>query len=102
MQVGDHESATLYATHGYIIALDRKLEITDTPVGASKFEQARGQRPTMDFFFCSLTASQGDGLAIVLSGSGSKCIADQNNCYQALGSHINLQHSNREKLKVEM
>ena len=71
IQVGDHESAKLDANHVYVIAPDRKLEITDTSVGASRFEQARGQRAAIDLFFRSLAASHGDGFAVVLSGSGS-------------------------------
>jgi two-component system CheB/CheR fusion protein len=70
-QVGNHESAKLDANHVYVIAPDRKLEITDTSVGASRFEQARGQRAAIDIFFRSLAASHGDGFAVVLSGSGS-------------------------------
>jgi two-component system CheB/CheR fusion protein len=71
IQVGDHESAKLDANHVYVIAPDRKLEITDTSVGASRFEQARGQRAAIDLFFRSLATSHGDGFAVVLSGSGS-------------------------------
>ena len=55
----------------YVIAPDRKLEITHTSVGASQFEQARGQRAAIDLFFRSLASSRGDGFAVVLSGSGS-------------------------------
>jgi two-component system CheB/CheR fusion protein len=71
IKVGDHDSAKLDANHVYVIAPDRKLEITDTSVGASKFEQARGQRAAIDLFFRSLAASHSDGFAVVLSGSGS-------------------------------
>jgi two-component system, chemotaxis family, CheB/CheR fusion protein len=71
IQVGDHDRAKLDANHVYVIAPDRKLEITDTSIGASKFEQARGQRAAIDLFFRSLAASHSDGFAVVLSGSGS-------------------------------
>ena len=70
-QVGDHDKVKLEKNHVYVIAPDRKLEITDTSVGASSFEQARGQRAAIDLFFRSLAASHGDGFAVVLSGSGS-------------------------------
>src|SRR5215469_10260801 len=70
-QVGDHNKAQLERNHIYVIAPDRKLEITETSVGASQFEQARGQRAAIDLFFRSLASSRGDGFAIVLSGSGS-------------------------------
>jgi two-component system, chemotaxis family, CheB/CheR fusion protein len=71
IQVGDHDKVPLESDHVYVIAPDRKLEITDTSVGASQFEQARGQRAAIDLFFRSLASSRGDGFAVVLSGSGS-------------------------------
>jgi two-component system, chemotaxis family, CheB/CheR fusion protein len=70
-QVGDHDKASLEADHVYVIAPNRKLEITDTGVGSSRFEQPRGQRAAIDLFFRSLAANHGDGFAVVLSGSGS-------------------------------
>lgn len=70
-QVGDHDKIHLERDHVYVIAPDRKLEITDTSVGASQFEQARGQRAAIDLFFRSLASARGDGFAVVLSGSGS-------------------------------
>ena len=56
-QVGDHETSKLQPDHVYVIAPDRKLEITDTAVGASNFEQPRGQRTAIDLFFRSLAAA---------------------------------------------
>src|ERR1051325_7575467 len=70
-QVGDHEQKHLQPNRVYVIAPDRKLEITDTSVGASKFEEPRGQRAAIDLFFRSLARSHGDGFAVVLSGSGT-------------------------------
>ncbi|SRR5579875_721776 len=71
IQVGDSDKALLVANHVYVIAPDRKLEITDTSVGSSPFVQVRGQRAAIDLFFRSLATSRGDGFAVVLSGSGS-------------------------------
>ncbi len=70
-QVGDHEKEQLKPNHVYVIAPDRKLEITDTAVGASAFEQPRGQRSAIDLFFRSLAQTHGDGFAVILSGTGS-------------------------------
>ncbi len=70
-QVGDHDKATLEGNHVYVIAPDRRLEITDTSVGAANFEQVRGQRAAIDLFFRSLASARGDGFAVILSGSGS-------------------------------
>src|SRR5579875_1198527 len=44
IQVGDSDKALLVANHVYVIAPDRKLEITDTSVGSSPFVQVRGRR----------------------------------------------------------
>jgi len=69
-QVADHERCPLQPDHVYVIAPDRKLEITDSAVGASTFTQPRGHRAAIDLFFRSLAATHGDGFAVVLSGSG--------------------------------
>ena len=71
LQVGDHDKVKLEPDTIYVIAPDRKLEITDTSVGASHFERPRGQRNAIDLFFRSLAAAHGDGFAVVLSGAGS-------------------------------
>jgi two-component system CheB/CheR fusion protein len=71
LQVGDHLKVPLAADHVYVIAPDRKLEITDSAVGASAFEQPRGQRTAIDLFFRSLAAAHADSFAVVLSGTGS-------------------------------
>ena len=70
-QVGDHETSKLEPDHVYVIAPDRKLEITDTSVGASAFEQPRGRRAAIDLFFRSLAQTHGDGFAVILSGTGT-------------------------------
>ena len=71
VQVGDHDKDEIAPNTVYVIAPNRKLEITDTFVGASAFEQPRGQRNAIDLFFRSLAAAHGDGFAVILSGSGS-------------------------------
>ena len=71
IEVADHETMPLKADHVYVIAPDRKLEITDSSVSASPFDQPRGQRTAIDLFFRSLAAAHGDSFAVLLSGSGS-------------------------------
>jgi two-component system CheB/CheR fusion protein len=71
VQVADHDQVPLDPNHVYVIAPDRTLEIADSTVGASPFEQARGERSAVDLFFRSLAARHGDAFAIILSGSGS-------------------------------
>jgi two-component system, chemotaxis family, CheB/CheR fusion protein len=70
-QVGDHDQESLQPNHVYVIAPDRKLQVTDSAVGASRFEQPRGQRSAIDLFFRSLAEVPGDIYAVVLSGGGS-------------------------------
>ena len=71
VQVGDSQQEPLEPNHVYVIAPDRKLEITESAVGASPFEQPRGHRTAIDLFFRSLASTQSDGFAVLLSGSGS-------------------------------
>jgi len=71
VQVADHDHTKLAPDHVYVIAPDRKLEITDSSVAASPFTQPRGHRTAIDLFFRSLAAEHGDGFAVVLSGGGS-------------------------------
>nr|MDQ2694895.1 hypothetical protein [Pseudomonadota bacterium] len=61
----------LKADHVYVIPPDRRLQITDTGVGAFPFEQPRGQRSPIDLFFRSLAGQYGDGFAVILTGGGS-------------------------------
>ena len=71
IQVGDHEQVRLKPDEIYVIAPDRKLEITDSSVGASRFEQPHGKRNAIDLFLRSLAAAGGEIFAVILSGGGS-------------------------------
>ncbi len=64
-------SVPLAGDHIYVIPPDRRLEITDTEIGAFPFEEPRGQRAPIDLFFRSLAEQHGDGFAVILSGGGS-------------------------------
>jgi two-component system, chemotaxis family, CheB/CheR fusion protein len=61
----------LKADHVFVISPDHKLEMSDTSIGATPFDEPHGRRAAIDVFFRSLAASHGDGFAIVLSGGGS-------------------------------
>jgi two-component system, chemotaxis family, CheB/CheR fusion protein len=71
VQVGDDAQVDLAPNHVYVIAPDRKLELTDAGIGASPFERPRGQRAAVDLFFRSLCHAHSDIYAVILSGSGS-------------------------------
>src|SRR5688572_20396815 len=43
LQVVDHQQAVLAPNHVYVIAPDRKLEISHSTISASPFDQPRGQ-----------------------------------------------------------
>jgi two-component system CheB/CheR fusion protein len=70
-EVKDSEQLHLEPNAVYVISPDRKLEISDTCIGASPFEEPRGQRAAIDVFFRSLAASHSDSFAMILSGGGS-------------------------------
>jgi two-component system CheB/CheR fusion protein len=69
MEVGDRPRE-LTPNCVYVIAPDRKLEITADTIAAGKFADLRERRAAIDVFFRSL-AAHGDGFAVVLSGGGS-------------------------------
>jgi two-component system, chemotaxis family, CheB/CheR fusion protein len=55
----------------YVIPPDRQLRISDDEISAIPFEEPRGHRMPIDFFFRSLADQHGDGFAVILSGAGS-------------------------------
>jgi two-component system, chemotaxis family, CheB/CheR fusion protein len=64
-------TAELRPNHVYVISPDRELVIRGDDVVARPFTQPRAHRAPIDMFFRSVAAARGDGIAIVLSGSGS-------------------------------
>lgn len=54
-----------------VIPPDRELVIEGNGVHAPPFPEPRGQRAPIDLFFRSIAAARGDGMAVVLSGSGA-------------------------------
>jgi two-component system CheB/CheR fusion protein len=71
LEVSDDQEIELKPNCVYVISPDRKLEISDTRIGASAFDEPRGRRVPIDLFFRSLAESHGDGFAVILSGGGS-------------------------------
>ena len=55
----------------YVIPPDRELVIAGNNVHAREFSEQRGHRAPVDVFFRSIAAARGDGMAVVLSGSGA-------------------------------
>jgi two-component system, chemotaxis family, CheB/CheR fusion protein len=55
----------------YVIPPGRELVIEGDEVAARPFTASRGRRSPIDMFFQSVAARRGDGVAILLSGSGS-------------------------------
>jgi two-component system, chemotaxis family, CheB/CheR fusion protein len=55
----------------YVIAPDRELAIEGDNLAARPITGPRSKRTPIDRFFHSVAAAHGDGLAVVLSGSGS-------------------------------
>jgi two-component system, chemotaxis family, CheB/CheR fusion protein len=65
------DSPTLKPNCVYVIAPDRELVIEGDAIEARAFSQERGSRAPIDLFFRSIAAARGDGLGVVLTGSGS-------------------------------
>jgi len=55
----------------YVIAPDSELVINGDNVSAQPFSQPRGKRAPIDMFFRSVATGRGDGVGMVLTGSGS-------------------------------
>jgi two-component system, chemotaxis family, CheB/CheR fusion protein len=64
-------STKLQANSVYVIPPDRELVIKGDDLTARPFSEPRGRRSPIDMFFRSIAAARGDGVAVVLSGSGS-------------------------------
>ena len=55
----------------YVIAPDRELVIKGDHISSRPFSEPRGRRAPIDLFFRSIAKARGDGVAMVLSGSGA-------------------------------
>ncbi len=55
----------------YVIAPDTELVIDGDNVSSRPFTEPRGRRAPIDMFFRSIAAARGDGVAMVLTGTGS-------------------------------
>lgn len=55
----------------YVIPPDRELVIDGDDITARPFTKPRGQRAPIDCFFRSVAQARGDGMAVILSGSGA-------------------------------
>lgn len=65
------DTPTLQANCVYVIPPDRELVIEGDNVTAQEFTERRGHRAPVDTFFRSIAKARGDGLAVVLTGSGA-------------------------------
>lgn len=66
-----NESPVLKPDCVFVIAPDSELVINGDHVSARPFTEPRGRRAPIDMFFRSTAAARGDGIAIVLTGTGS-------------------------------
>ena len=65
------DRAQLRSDHVYIIPPDKELVIDGDDVRARPFTEERGLRAPIDMFFRSVAEARGDGMAVILSGTGS-------------------------------
>ncbi|ROT98480.1 chemotaxis protein CheB [Histidinibacterium lentulum] len=66
-----NDGLTLEADCVYVISPDRELVIEGDSVMAREFTEPRARRAPVDMFFRSVAARRGEGLAVILSGSGA-------------------------------
>ncbi|HEY1615402.1 MAG TPA: chemotaxis protein CheB [Rhizomicrobium sp.] len=65
------ENIELKPSRVYVIPPNRRLLISDHEIATAEFDEPRGQRLPIDLFFRSMAEQRGDGVAIVLTGSGA-------------------------------
>jgi two-component system CheB/CheR fusion protein len=65
------ENVSLEPGRVYVIPPNRRLLISDREIATAAFDEPRGQRLPIDLFFRSMAEQRGDGVAIVLTGSGA-------------------------------
>jgi two-component system, chemotaxis family, CheB/CheR fusion protein len=65
------DAVQIKPNHVFVIPPDRELVILGDDIAARPFREPRGRRAPIDMFFRSVAAGRGDGMAVVLSGSGS-------------------------------
>lgn len=66
-----NDSPELRSNCVYVIGPDRELVIDGDNIAARPFANPRGMRAPIDMFFRSVASARGDGLAVILSGTGS-------------------------------
>ena len=57
--------------HVYVIPPNRRLVMEDSQIDTAEFEEPRGQRAPIDYFFRSLASGHPNSVGIILSGGGT-------------------------------
>src|SRR5918993_34025 len=57
--------------HVYVIPPNRRLVMADSQIDTAEFEEPRGQRAPIDYFFRSLAHGHPNSVGIILSGGGT-------------------------------
>src|ERR1051325_2141546 len=57
--------------HVYVIPPNRRLVMEDSQIDLSEFNEPRGQRAPIDYFFRSLARGHANSVGIILSGGGT-------------------------------
>ncbi len=65
------KSVSLKPNRVYVIPPNKRLEVTGQQLTLSDFEEPRGHRVPVDYFFRSLAQREGKRIGIILSGGGS-------------------------------
>lgn len=66
-----NQNIAIEPDHVYVVPPNRQIIVSDHHLDVQEFEEKRGQRTPIDFFFRSLAHAHRDSVAIILSGSGT-------------------------------
>lgn len=59
------------SNHVYVIPPNRSILMTDTHLETAEFDEPRGRRSPIDYFFRSLASEKRESIAVILSGGGT-------------------------------
>lgn len=66
-----HSKTSIRPNSIYVISPNRRIVVTDHHLDVEEFDEPRGQRTPIDYFFRSLAQAHRDAVAIILSGGGT-------------------------------
>lgn len=65
------EETTIEPNHIYVLPPNRRIVVADAHLDVEEFDEPRGRRAPIDYFFRSLAEKHREAIAIILSGGGT-------------------------------